>query len=209
MASRIALVILAAGKSTRFPGNKLLVRIGEESLIEKIVKTSLKSRVDEIVVVTGYESDKVKKALEEAGNDRIKIVYNQFYEEGQSTSVRTGVREVLGEVDGVMIHPADVAFITSEDIDRLIEVFELTRAPIVVASHRGRHGHPILFSKSIYHEILTISEERRGLKELVEKYREDIVEVESSPYTIIDIDTVEDLKKIVDSSGHTYSNIEK
>ncbi|MDW7986771.1 MAG: nucleotidyltransferase family protein [Nitrososphaerota archaeon] len=199
MTLKVALVILAAGKSTRFPGNKLLAKIKGESIIEKIVKTGLRSKVDMIIVVTGYEADKIRKEVEKLGNDRIKIVYNPDYEEGQSTSVKLGVREVIGKVEAVMIHPADVALINPEDINRLIEVFQITSAPIVVASHGGRRGHPILFSNKIHEEIMMIREEKRGLKEIVEKYREDTVEVESSRFTIIDIDTPEDLKKVLEN----------
>jgi len=194
--SKIALIILAAGKSTRFPGNKLLAKINGESIIEKIVKTALSSRIYRILIVTGYEAEKIKQLIEGIKDERIQIVYNPKYEEGQSSSVKTGVKQVIEEVDAVMIHPADVPFITPEDINRLIEVFEITNASIIVASHRGRHGHPILFSSKLFSEIMEITEEKHGLKELVEKYREEIVEVESSQYTTIDIDTPEDLKKI-------------
>jgi len=193
--SKIALIILAAGKSTRFPGNKLLAKINGEFMIEKIVKTALSSKVYRILIVTGYEAEKIKQLIEEMKDERIQIVYNPKYEEGQSSSVKTGVKKVIEEADAVMIHPADVPFITPEDIDRLIEVFEITNAAIIVASYRGRHGHPILFSSKLFSEIMEITEEKHGLKELVEKYREEIVEVESSQYTTIDIDTPEELKK--------------
>jgi molybdenum cofactor cytidylyltransferase len=193
--SKIALIILAAGKSTRFPGNKLLAKINGESMIEKIVKTALGSKINRILIVTGYEAEKIKQLIEEIKDERIQIVYNPKYEEGQSSSVKTGVKQVIEEADAVMIHPADVPFITTEDIDGLIEVFEITNAAIIVASHRRRHGHPILFSSKLFGEIMEITEEKHGLKELVEKYREEIVEVESSEYTTIDIDTPEDLDK--------------
>jgi len=194
--SKIALIILAAGKSTRFPGNKLLAKINGESMIEKIVKTALRSKAGRILIVTGYEAEKIKQLIKEIRDERIQVVYNPRYEEGQSSSVRTGVKQVVEEADAVMIHPADVPFITPEDIDRLIEVYEITNAAIIVASHRGRHGHPILFSNKLFDDIMRITEEKHGLKELVEKYREEIVEVESSQYTTIDIDTPEDFKKI-------------
>jgi molybdenum cofactor cytidylyltransferase len=194
--SKIALIILAAGKSTRFPGNKLLAKINGESMIKKIVRTALNSKVNRILIVTGYEAEKIKQQIKEIEDERVQIAYNPKYEEGQSSSVKTGVKQVIGKVDAIMIHPADVPFITPEDIDRLIEVYEITNAATIVASHRGRHGHPILFSSKLFSEIMQITEEKHGLKELVEKYREEIVEVESSQYTIIDIDTPEDLKKI-------------
>lgn len=194
---RIALIILAAGKSTRFPGNKLLARIGDEYMVEKVIKTVMKSRADEIIIVTGHESDKIESIVWGMRDDRIKLIHNPDYEEGQSSSVKRGVAEVMNEVDAVIIHPADVPFITSDDVNNLINLYEITNSTIIVASHKGRHGHPILFSRRLFKEIMNISEEKRGLKEVVEKHREEIVEVESSPYTVVDIDTLEDLEKVL------------
>ncbi len=196
---KVALIILAAGKSTRFPGNKLLAKINNEYMIEKVVRTSIKSKADEIIVVTGHEADKIEKTLQWIRDDRIRFVYNRDYEKGQSSSVKRGVSEVIGRVDAVIIHPADVPFIAPDDIDNLINVYEITCAPIIVASHKGRHGHPILFSNKLFNEIMNITEEKKGLKELTEKYMEEIIEVESSQYTVIDVDTVEDLKNILKS----------
>ncbi|MEM2017235.1 MAG: nucleotidyltransferase family protein [Nitrososphaerota archaeon] len=195
--NKIALIILAAGKSTRFPGNKLLAKINNESMIEKVVKTGLNSKADNILIVVGHEAEKISKSLENIRDARIQVIYNPRYEEGQSSSVKTGVEYVVGKADAVMILPADVPFITPEDIDRLIEVYEITNSTIVVASYRGRHGHPILFSSKLFNELMMITEEKHGLKEVIEKHREEIVEAESSPFTLIDIDTQEDLEKIL------------
>lgn len=191
------LIILAAGKSTRFPGNKLLAKINNESMIEKVVKTSLNSKADKILIITGYEAEKILDSIKNIKDPRIQVIYNPRYEEGQSSSVKTGVEYVIGKADVIMILPADVPFITPEDIDRLIEVYEITNSTIIVASYRGRHGHPILFSSKLFNEIMTITEEGHGLKEIIKKHREEVVEVESSQYTIIDVDTREDLEKIL------------
>ncbi|MCF8884682.1 MAG: nucleotidyltransferase family protein [Aigarchaeota archaeon] len=197
MEERIALILLAAGKSTRFPGNKLLANVCGMSLIERILRTTLRSSVDVIVVVLGHEAEKLREIIEKIKDNRVKIVYNLDYELGQSSSVKKGLKEVAEFVDAVMILPADVSFIKPEDIDSLIETFKITKKDIVVASHKGKHGHPILFSKKLFKDIMMITEEKRGLKEVVEKNLEEIVEVELSPYTVIDIDTPEDLEKVI------------
>lgn len=165
-------------------------------MIERVVRVSLSSKAARVVVVVGHEADRVERTLNRLREERLKIIYNPDYEGGQSTSVKAGAREALKEADAVMILPADVAFIETRDIDRVIESFIKTRAPIVVATHQGRHGHPILFSRTLFPEIMEISEEGYGLKAVVNRHRGEIVEVEAGPYTIKDIDTPEDLEEV-------------
>jgi len=195
---KIGLIILAAGKSERFPGNKLLAEINGEPMISRVVKRGLNSKADIVVVVTGHEAGRIREVLRDIRDPKLRVIYNPGYPEGQSSSVKAGVRELIDEVDAVLILPGDVAFIETGDIDKVIEKFLETRAPIVVASHRGRHGHPILFSKKLFNEILKISEESFGLKAVVSAHRGEVAEAEASRYTIIDIDTREDLDRMLD-----------
>lgn len=196
--TRIALIILAAGKSTRFPGNKLLAKVDDESMIGRVVRVALESKVDEVVVVTGHDAERIEAEVRRLRDPRLRIIFNPGYEGGQSTSVKAGVRAVM-DSDAVMILPADVAFVEPQDIDAVREKFLETRAPIVVATHRGRHGHPILLSRELFPEILRISEERYGLKEVVNRHRGEVVEAEAGPYTVKDIDTPEDLEEALRS----------
>lgn len=70
----ISLVVLAAGKSTRMKENKLLLRINGETLIRHVVKTATRSNADEVIVVVGYEAEKVKQQLLRL---RCKLVMNE------------------------------------------------------------------------------------------------------------------------------------
>lgn len=194
--AKTALILLAAGRSTRFDGNKLLTRLNDETLIEHVVKTVLNSKADLIILVTGFEADKIRETLSKIKDKKLWIVYNPDYELGLSFSVKAGIRAAAErEVDAYLILPADVAFVTSQDIDRVIEKYLETSAEIVVASHKGRHGHPILFSNKLLDELLQISEETLGLKAVVERHRDSIVAVEGSIFTVRDIDTRRDLEE--------------
>jgi len=194
----ISAVILAAGRSTRFPGNKLLTRIGGKTIIERVLGTFQESRVDRIIVVVGWQARKLLKSIEGLN---VEAVINEKYDEGMSSSVRLGVRKVL-ESDAVIIHPADVPFISTNTINKVIESYNTGGKPIVVAGYKGRPGHPILFCDSLFPEILEIREETLGLKSVVSRHSDEILVVETEPACLFDIDSPEDLKriaKIVDS----------
>ncbi len=190
----IPIIILAAGMSTRFPGNKLLYNVKGKPLIRHVVESALNSKADEVLVVLGYKSEEIAKVLVDYD---VVLIYNPEYEKGMSYSVKRGIRAVYKWANAAIIHPADVAFIPSIVFDRVIDEYKEKQAPIVVASYRGERGHPILFSHELFGEILKISEETFGLKSITRKYRDKTLVVNTDyKEVVVDIDTIDDLKKL-------------
>ncbi len=188
----IPIVILAAGLSTRFPGNKLLYVVDGKPLIRHIVESALKSKADEVVVVVGHDAEKVSQQISDLD---VIIVYNPNYRVGMSESVKKGLKAVYRWASAVIIHPADVAFVAPSIFNKVIEKYLETKAPIVVAAYKGRRGHPILFSNKVFKDIFNISEKTMGLKYVTKKYADSTVIVETNSIEVItDIDTIEDLK---------------
>jgi molybdenum cofactor cytidylyltransferase len=190
----ISLVVLAAGMSTRFGENKMLYPIDGEPMVRRVVKTALSSSVDEVIVVVGFEAEKVREALKGLG---CKVVENPEYATGgQSSSVRCGVKHVNEDADAVIILPGDVAFIDATVIDKVVDEYERKGAKIVVAAHQGKPGHPILFARSLIPEILAIDEAGYGLKAVVNRHKADVVYVEAStPNVLLDVDRRSDLSR--------------
>jgi len=189
------LVVLAAGKSERFGKNKMLVNVLGEPLIRRVVKNALSSQVNEVIVVLGYMASKIEKVLRDLP---CKIVLNENFEEGMSSSVKIGLSKVSREAEAVLFLPGDYPLVTAEDINKVISKFKETRAEIVIASYKGKPGHPILFSRKLFGEIKEIREEEQGLKAVVRKHREDVALAETnSPGVLIDVDTEEDLNRII------------
>ncbi len=195
----ISLIVLAAGKSVRFGENKLLYKIGEQTVIECVVENALGSKADEVILVLGYDAERVRRKL---SGIECRFVYNAVFEEGQSSSVRVGVASVAEDSEAAIILPGDVVLISYEAIDRVIEEYRRTGSPIVVAAHEGRFGHPILFDKALFPEISQINEETHGLKAIVRRHKAQVIGVEAgSPAVLFDLDTQEDIKKISVFSG--------
>lgn len=196
-------VILAAGKSTRFPTNKLLYEVTVDGirapLARHTVSKFIESRVfNEIVVVIGFQDELVRKAL--AGLN-VKFITNENYELGMSSSVIKGVKAVSEEADVVAIHPADVPYIRVTTLKGLIEyVSELLEednafivVPRLVNSMRG--GHPLVVGKRLLEGIYQISEEELGLKGFLRKHADKIRYYDVDDAGILrDIDTLDDVK---------------
>lgn len=191
----LILIVLAAGMSERFGRNKLLEKVDNKTIIRKIVEESIKSKADKVVVVTGFEAEKIASEIKDLP---VIMVHNENYKEGMSSSVKVGVKKAreLGAT-AFMILPADNFLITSKTINKVIDKYLETKGPIVVPKFKGKRGHPILFDNKLYDDIMLISEETQGLKYVVRKYYNKIVDVEvESPEIYIDIDTPEDLENL-------------
>jgi molybdenum cofactor cytidylyltransferase len=186
--------VLAGGKSTRFGENKLLYKLKGKTIIERVVESAIESEADEVLIVLGYEAERLRRTLSGTG---CSFVNNPSYEEGQSSSVKTGISSLLKDSEATLILPGDIALISSRTINKVIEEYERTRSPIVVATYRGRLGHPILFDRSLFREITNINEEKQGLRAIVKKYWRQINKIEvGSPEILFDIDTKKDIDRI-------------
>ena len=198
----ISAVILAAGMSTRFPGNKLVykVDVGDTkiALIKYLVNKFLNSRyVDDVVIVVGHEKCSVIDAVSDS---RVKFVYNINYEEGMSSSVKVGVSAVLKYSDIIVIHPGDVFFTLPATINLLIEkaiaLHDVGQEFILIPRYGGKGGHPLIVTKELAESIRFISEEERGLKGFLNRHRDRVIYMDVDDVGVLaDVDTLEDLKR--------------
>ena len=191
----ISIVVLAAGKSTRMQGsNKLLANIEGVPMIRRVVQAALNSKVDEVIVVLGWEEEKIRSTLTGLN---CKIALNRGFEEGQSSSVRVGLGEVNPSSRAVMILPGDVARIDTSSINMVIDRYNDAGCLIVVAGHETRPGHPILLDKQLFPEIARINEETFGLKAVVKKHQANACLVETGSANVLkDVDTPTDLDEL-------------
>ena len=178
--------------------NKLLIKINGKPMIRKVVESALNSKVDEVIVVLGWDADKIREAL--AGLP-CRLIVNKDYEQGQSSSIKTGLKEVGNTAKAVLVLPGDLAKIDSHLIDLVVDEYNRRKAPIVVAAHNGRPGHPILMARELFAEIERIDEQTFGLKSVVKRHESEMLLVEAGSENVLrDFDTPEDLNVLNTSS---------
>jgi molybdenum cofactor cytidylyltransferase len=188
----ITLIVLAAGKSTRMEGhNKLLAMVQGKPMIRAVVEAALDSKVDEIIVVLGWDENRVRELLADLP---CRLIVNREFEKGQSSSLRAGLSEVDPETRAVLVLPGDIAKIDSRSIDKVVNSYILDGGTILVAAHNGRHGHPILIDRELFGDIAHITEETRGLKSVIKNHENEIRLVEVGTDNVLrDVDTPDDL----------------
>ena len=187
---RIAGVVLAAGKSVRFAGTKLLAHIGDVPLVRIVVNDVLRV-VDPVVVVVGHDADRVSKAL--AG---LPVVFasNARYTEGMGTSVGAGVAALPAEIDAALIALGDQP-VGIDVINTLITAYQQGEAAIVAPVYDGVRGNPVIFDRRFFPDLMALAGDR-GARDLIDRHADLLTAVPFAFAPPVDIDTQEDLQKL-------------
>jgi molybdenum cofactor cytidylyltransferase len=190
----IAAVILAAGESRRMGSPKPLLRLGDTTFLERLVGQFLASRARPVVVVLGHEAERIRSQV---CLDDALVVVNPDYRQGMLSSIRVGLQALQGEpVAGVLICPADLPDISTAVVDLVIGQWEETRAPIVVPVCTGRRGHPVLFARALFEELLK-APNSVGARQVMWDHAAEVTEVPTEERGIImDIDTPEEFEDL-------------
>lgn len=193
----ISAIVLAAGKSTRMGGRqKLLFKIGDRTIIEKTVDNLLRSKVNEVILVLGFERDVIIKKFSKYDNEKLKIVINPDYNNGMSSSIRAGLEKINTDSNAIMISLGDQPFIVQEVIDSLIDCYNYGQKGIVVPlNDKEIRGHPVIISLK-YYNSLKIMQGDIGARKIIENNCEDICffKINTDKITA-DIDNLEDYDK--------------
>jgi CTP:molybdopterin cytidylyltransferase MocA len=175
---------IAAGGGSRFEDDthKLLVMFRGRPLYRHALDAVIEAGLDETIVVTGSAPLDLAPGLT--------VVANSRWDEGQATSVRTGLdaAERAGH-DAVVIGLADQPLIPAEAW-RLVAA--CNERPVAVATYDGRRANPVRLHREVW--SLVPSEGDEGARRLV-RGRQDLVCAVACPGNPVDIDTVEDLRR--------------
>ncbi len=192
---RVVAVVLAAGLSSRMKQNKLLMKLGDKSIIRLVLECIGKSKVDEIIVVVGHEKEKIRRETSGCG---VTILDNLDYQQGMSTSLKTAVEclEKRKDVGALLIFTGDMPFIREETINRVIAGYNKTDARIVVPRYKGRRGHPVLIDSKLFFELLTVKGDT-GARGVLQNHWDEIEWIEVDDYGIhLDIDNQETYERV-------------
>jgi len=193
----IIAVILSAGESSRMGRPKALLPIDGVRFIERIVATLKSTRVDEIITVLGHNAEEMRQKVSDLP---VKIVVNQDYKQGQLSSLIAAIRCIeSGEnhhrVDAILVHLVDHPYINVDLVNLMIDRFYETKQLIVVPRYRGRRGHPVIFSRALFAELLAAPLDQ-GAKTVVHAHRDQTLEIDTDDAGVtVDIDTPEEYRK--------------
>ena len=182
-------IVLAAGESKRMGIPKPLLRFGGTSFLGQIISILRGADVDRITVVLGAQAQMVQESIDLSAVD---VVVNEDYRRGQLSSLIGGLKIVPPQTDAILLCLADNPLITSETVNRVVGAFRETGSPIVVPVFNGRRGHPALFARPMFDELLNAPPEK-GARHVVQSSEDKVFEVDvPEPGVLARIDTPED-----------------
>ena len=187
-------VVLAAGKSRRFGGQKLLMPMGESTIVENTIDNICKSRVDHLIVVTGYEAKRFNMLKKK---NKVQLVYNKEHASGMSSSIVCGVRSISKKSGAVIILLADQPFINTDIIDILLESYTCSEKGILYPVINKQRGHPVIFSMKYKNDLMGLKGDR-GARDIINNNPDDIEEINVNTDNILkDIDTPFDYNDLI------------
>jgi molybdenum cofactor cytidylyltransferase len=182
-------VVLAAGAGKRFGGDKMLAEIDGVPMV-RLVAGAYAELCGQVTVVVPADP-RVRDALAGVPAD---VIVNEGASEGIASSIRLAI-------DHGMRHPAVMIALGDEPrldrplVTRVMQLWHDTRASIVVPRYNGEPGHPVLFDKSVYPDLLSL-EGDRGAKQLISRYGHRVSSVDVDGPRPLDVDTVADLERL-------------
>jgi molybdenum cofactor cytidylyltransferase len=191
--SRVAALVLAAGRGSRFGGDapKPLARLGRRTLLAHAVAAASASGLRPVVVVVGYRGEEVAAA---AGT-LAEIVENPDWEEGMAASLRAGLAAVLPDptISAVAVALADQPRVGPEAYRRLSTAHR-AGADLAVATYDGERGHPVLIGRSHWAEAMKLTGDE-GARALLADHPVESVACDDTG-AAVDIDTPADLEAL-------------
>ena len=186
----IGAVILAAGKSERMGESKLLQEIGGKKVIELVIDP-FRGVADEIIVVLGHAPEKLVDFIRRLG---VKHVVNPDYEMGMTSSFKRGLQEAK-PCEAAFLVLGDQPCVERDFLVKMVDVWISTKAKIVSPIYKGKKGHPVLFDRSLFDEILLLPKECT-IRDVMHRHAKDIFLLEAGEWSIMDMDTSDDFERM-------------
>jgi molybdenum cofactor cytidylyltransferase len=193
--SDFAIILLAAGSSSRMGTSKQLLFINDETLLERSSRAALNCGVPNIFVVLGANA---QNHLELLKNLPVNVIINPDWKKGMGNSLKTGLSKTLKvkpNLQAVIILVCDQPYLQKENIQALINKFSETKKPIIASKYADIIGVPVLFEKQMFDEILK-SEDQHGAKKIINQ-NSMLVETVDFINGETDLDTPEDYQNFI------------
>jgi molybdenum cofactor cytidylyltransferase len=189
----VAGLVLAAGGSTRIGQPKQLLDWNGQPFVRVVAENALSSGLDPVYVVVGAHAQQVEDALK--GLD-VEIIRNSQWEEGQSASVKAGIKGLAAETQAVVMMLVDQPHIPPPLIEALVEAHASMVSPIVATMVEHRRGNPVLFDRITFDDLLDIEGDVGGRK-IFSRYRIHYVPWLDARIGL-DVDSMEDYQRLLD-----------
>lgn len=194
---RSAAIILAAGASSRYGGNKLLEPFGDGTVLGAVVAAALASQARPVLVVTGHARAAVEAALPR--DPGLVIAHNPGHAEGEmASSIKIGLAwlgEHAPETLGALIILGDLPLLSSVMLNAVLAEAAHGTARIVAPRYNGQRGHPVWLARDVWDEAMALKPGAQ-LRVLLHARPDDVRLFDvDDPAILMDVDTPEQMRE--------------
>lgn len=169
---------------------------GTETFLERIARTLLEGGVDDLVVVAGYHLDEITRHVDRLSLP-VRVLRNTAPEHGQLSSLHVALAAIDHPgVSAMLVTLVDLPLVPAETVRAVLDGYRSSGAPLVRPARDGRHGHPVLFDRSLFDE-LRHADPGLGAKPVVRAHAHEEIEVEvQDDGAFLDVDTPADYERV-------------
>jgi molybdenum cofactor cytidylyltransferase len=183
-------VLLAAGESRRMGFPKPLLPINGKTYIAHLCDVLL-AELPQLLVVIGAHAERVRPAIPRS--PQLTVIENPNYALGQLSSLKAAIAAVDPRAQAILVHLSDQPLIRPTTIAVLLKTYASTNKPIIVACYQGKRGHPVIFRRSVFGELLH-APDAQGARIVVAKSAQRVACVQiDDPGITTDLDSPDDL----------------
>ena len=193
----IAILVLAAGKSSRMNSIKQLEKVNHKTLLELTLEKIERISTSNIFCVLGANSDKIKS---EISSKNVQFIENTNFEDGLSSSIVSGIQYFKRKnfnFEGIFILLADQPAIDVAYIEDMLHLFKQHKDKIIASNYGEKLGVPAIFPKKYFSDLFLIKGDK-GAKEFINNKKNEVL-YSTIPTDFLDIDTREDLQRYKNS----------
>ncbi len=195
--SGTAIVILAAGSSSRLSRPKQLLMYKGKTLLQRVVDEAEAARLSPVIVVTGHNAQIIAASL--IGKD-VLFVENANWAEGMASGIVAGLSRLLQynkKTERLVLAVCDQPYVSAGLFRQLLSAQTKTGKGIVASHYNGINGTPVLFTQKYFPRLQSLNG-NEGARKVLKFYYDDVATV-SFAEGATDIDTEEDYQKLLHS----------
>jgi molybdenum cofactor cytidylyltransferase len=186
-------VVLAAGRSSRLGRTKQLLDLAGKPIVLHVLTAALASPLDEVIVVLGHAAEDVAAVV--PPNERLRLVVNPDFAEGQSTSLQAALRAADERSEAAVVLLGDQPGVRPEAVRAVVDAWSAGSGPLVQAAYEGRPGHPTVLGRSVWTEAADV-EGDEGARSILARYPGLLTMVEVGGEPPDDVDTWADYERV-------------
>jgi molybdenum cofactor cytidylyltransferase len=187
----VAGVLLAAGRSTRMGGNKLLFELEGESVLRGAVRRCLAAGLAPVLVVLGHDA---KRAAAQLAGLICDSVVNPEPARGMTSSLRTGIVALPATVSAAVAVLPDMPFVTAAMLTAMVDRYRRGGALLVVSRYEGVVAPPTLFDRRLFQELLELPDDDAPSL-VVERHLHEAAKLDWPAAALLDLDSPEDYER--------------